>query len=124
MKLNFLRKDGGVRVGVVIITGSCCIPGMVPFEEQARRIVGQAISETGVAAQVKEVAASTAMFGGVPRQILGKLMTDFQAGRVSLPLVIVNGKAVSYGVPKLDDVKSALLQAAQVSITKEDHTNE
>ena len=124
MRLNFLRKDSGVGVGVVIITGSCCIPGMAPFEEQARRIVGQAISETGVVTQVKEVAASTAMLGGVPREILGKLMADFQAGRVSLPLVLVNGKAVSYGVPKLDDVKSALLQAAEASITKEDHTNE
>ena len=65
MKLGFWRNDR--QTGVVIISGSCCIPGMAPFDEQARRVVDQAIAETGVAAQVRMMPATTAYMGGAPK---------------------------------------------------------
>ncbi len=31
-------KAGKAEVGVVIVSGGCCIPGMVPMDERARRV--------------------------------------------------------------------------------------
>lgn len=102
------------HVGIVIVTGSCCIPGMAAFDEQARRVVEQAVSETGVEAKVKVIPASKAMFGSVPKDIITGLMSQYnQSGRVGLPAVLVNGKAISYGVPDIETVKSALLQTVE-----------
>ncbi|MDD5616484.1 MAG: hypothetical protein PHH85_09815 [Candidatus Methanoperedens sp.] len=109
MQLSFRKK--GSEAGVMIISGSCCIPGMAPFDEQARRVVEQAVSETDVKAQVKVIPASTAFFGSVPKELMAKIITEFnQSGRMPLPAVLVNGKIVSYGVPQVEDIKKALLE--------------
>jgi hypothetical protein len=98
---------------------------MAPFDERARQVVAQAIAETGVAAQVRVMPATTAYFGGAPREVMAQLVSGYnQAGKVGLPAVLVNGKAVSYGVPTLEDMKSALLQASVVEPTKEKQSHE
>lgn len=102
------------QTNVVIITGSCCIPGMAPFDEQAQRVVEQAISETGVAAQARVIPASNAMFGAVPMKVMKTLMAESNAGRMPLPAVLIDGAVVSYGVPTVDDFKSALVKAAAI----------
>lgn len=123
MLFNFRRNDS--QVGIVIISGSCCFPGMAAFDEQARRVVEQAVSETGVVAKVKVVPASSAMFGGVSKDILNKLMSDYNlTGKVGLPAILINGKAISYGVPEVEKVKSELIQVAELKKIKEEHTNE
>ena len=100
-----------VGVGVVIITGSCCIHGMRPFDEQARRVVEQAIAQAGVPVQLKELPASNALFGGVPKQLLAELLRmNNEGGRIGLPTVLVNGEVISYGVPSVETVTAALLQ--------------
>ncbi len=94
MRLSFRKKYS--EVGVIIISGSCCIPGMAPFDEQAKRVVEQAASEAEV-------------------------ITEFnQSGRMPLPAVLINGKIVSYGVPQVEDIKKALLQIMDAGKTKED----
>lgn len=119
MHLSFRKKGSGL--GVIIISGSCCIPGMAPFDEQARRIVEQAISETDVKAQVKIIPASTAFFGSVPKEVMTKIITEFnQSDRMPLPAVLINGRIVSYGVPQVEDIKTALLQTMDAGKTKED----
>ncbi|MCX9010491.1 MAG: hypothetical protein OIN66_05135 [Candidatus Methanoperedens sp.] len=119
MQLSFRKKD--TEVGVIIISGSCCIPGMAPFDEHARRAVEQAISETDVKAQVKIIPASTAFFGSVPKEVMTKIIAEFnQSGRMSLPAVLINGRIVSYGVPQVEDMKTALLQTMDSGKTKED----
>ncbi len=122
MGLGFLKKSD--TVGVVIITVSCCTPGASVFEEQARRVVEQAISETGVMAQVKMVPATTAFFGGATRGVMAKLMTDSNQGQLKIPPIMIDGKAAFYGVPQIEDVKKALLQAAEARKMKEEHTHE
>ncbi|MCX9012765.1 MAG: hypothetical protein OIN66_16810 [Candidatus Methanoperedens sp.] len=118
MKLGFRKKDTGA--GVIIISGSCCIPGMAPFDEQAKRVVEQAISETDIKAQVKVVPASTAFFGAVPKEVMAKIMTELnQSGRMPLPAVLINGRIVSYGVPQVEDIKTALLQTKDTKEIKE-----
>lgn len=119
MQLGFRKKDAGI--GIVIVTGSCCIPGMVPLDEEARRAVEQAVSETGVSAQVKAVPASNAMFGAVPVRVMTEIMSEMnQTGRMPLPAILINGEIASYGVPDVEQIKSALLQAAGESTTKEE----
>ncbi len=119
MQLPFNKKENGA--GVLIISGSCCIPGMAPFDEQAKRIVEQAISEADVKVQVKVIPASTAYFGAVPKEVITKIMTEFnQSGKMPLPAVLINGEVVSYGVPKVEDLKTALLQTLEVKKTRED----
>ncbi len=109
MKLSFRKK--GTEVGIIIISGSCCIPGMAPFDEQAKRVVEQAASEIEVKTQVKVIPASTAYFGAVPKEVMTKIITEFnQSGRMPLPAVLINGKVVSYGVPLVEGIKTALLQ--------------
>ena len=105
------RADVG-GIGVVIITGSCCIPGMLRFDQEARRVVEHAIARTGVSAQLKELPASNALFGGAPKQVLADLMRmNNEGGRIGLPAVLVNGEVISYGVPSIETVTAALLQA-------------
>ncbi len=109
MKLSLRKK--GTEVGVIIISGGCCIPGMAPFDEQAERVVEQAASEIDVKTQVKVIPASTAYFGAVPKEVMTKIIAEFnQSGRMPLPAVLINGKVVSYGVPQVEDIKTALLQ--------------
>lgn len=91
-----------------IVSASCCMPGMEPFDEQARRAVQQAIAETGVEARVEVMSATTAFFGGLPRPILAEAMRLAQAGRMPMPAVLVNGQPVSFGVPEVEVVKGQI----------------
>ncbi len=118
MRLSFRMNNS--EVGVIIISGSCCIPGMAPFDEQAKHAVEQAVSETDVKVQVKVIPVSTAYFGAVPKEVMTKIIAEFnQSGRMPLPAVLINGRIVSYGVPKVEDVKKALLQTLDAKEIKE-----
>ncbi len=118
MRLSFRKNNS--EVGVIIISGSCCIPGMAPFDEQAKRVVEQAASDTKVKAQVKVIPATTAYFGGVPKEVMNKIMAEFsQSGRMPLPAVLISGKVVSYGVPQVEAIKTALLQTMEPKEIKE-----
>jgi hypothetical protein len=111
------------RVGVAIISVSCCQPGIAPFEQQAQRIVEQAIAESGVDADIRVLPVST-YFNSIPREVVPKLLADYQQGKISAPPILIDGKAVFYGVPKLEEMKTALLQAAEARKLKEGKTSE
>jgi hypothetical protein len=119
--MAFIRYMSKIMQNVIIISGSCCIPGMAIFDEQAKHVVEQAISEMDAKAQVKVIPASTAYFGSVPKEVMTKLIAEFnQSGRMPLPAVLINGSIVSYGVPQIEDIKTALLQTMDSGKTKED----
>ena len=124
MSLSFFRNGSKEKVGIVIISAACCMPGMAPLDEQARRIVEQAISETGVEAQIKIMPATNAFFGGVPKQIMAELINLSQSGKLPVPAILINGKPVSYGMPELENVKSALGAVANANskISNEEKT--
>ncbi len=93
---------------------------MASFDEQAKRVVEQAISETDVTAHVNIIPANIAYFGAVPKEVMTKIITELnQSGRMPLPAVLVNGRIVSYGVPQVDDIKTALLQAMDTKEIRE-----
>jgi len=115
-----MSQEGKAAVGVVIVSGSCCIPGIAPLDELARRVVDQAILETGVNARVGMLPATAALAGGVPQEVFSQLVQKFnQSGQVGLPAILVGGKPVSFGLPKVEEVKAALLQAADAKTQKE-----
>ncbi len=118
MRLSFRKNNS--EAGVIIISGSCCIPGMATFDEQAKRVVEQAVSETDIKAEVKVIPVSAAYFGAVPKEVMTKIITEFnQSGRMPLPAVLIDGRIVSYGVPQVGDIKTALLQTLDTNKIKE-----
>jgi hypothetical protein len=56
--------------------------------------------------------ATTAFFGGAPKDVMAKLMTDFQSGKASAPAILIDGRPVSYGIPTLEQMKLAVVEAA------------
>jgi hypothetical protein len=105
------EMDSGMQA-IIIVTGSCCMPGMAPLDQQARELVAQAVRETGVTATVKEVSASAAAFGALPRRLVAEFMSVVgKEGRVPLPAVLVNGQPVVHGLPDLEILKAALMRA-------------
>ncbi len=113
MQFSFHKKDS--ELGVIIISGSCCIPGMAPFDEKTKHVVEQAISEMDVKAHLNIIPASTAFFGSVPKEVMAKIITEFnQSGRMPLPAVLINGRIASYGVPQVEDIKIALRDAKKI----------
>ena len=121
MGLNFSKKNN--KVGVAIITASCCFPGVAPFEDQAKRIVEQAVTESGVDAEVKVLPVSS-YYNSIPKDVVPKLIADYNQGKISAPPILIDGKAVFYCVPKIEEMKSALLQAAEARKAKEEPAHE
>ncbi len=105
-------------MNVVIISGACCIPGMAAFDEQARRVINQAVNETGVEAKVTMIPAATAILGH--GKIISELMDMSNKGRLGVPAILINGQVVSYGVPQLEDMKEALKKYAVTKVEKEE----
>ncbi len=109
--MNVEIEDKNPEIGVVIITGSCCFPGMTPLDERAHQVVEQAVAETGVVAKVKMLPATAAYMAGAPQSVITELFDMFgRTGRIGLPAVLINGKLVGYGVPRLEEIKSALVK--------------
>ncbi len=126
MPLNFLRKDSNQGMNILIVSAACCVPGLAPLDEQARRIIEQVLSETGVEAQVQVMPATNAFFGAVPKSIMAELMNRFQTGQMPVPAVLIDGKPVAFGVAELENFKPALLAAiaANPKITKQEKPND
>ncbi|MBU4361589.1 hypothetical protein KJ813_02860 [bacterium] len=95
------------KLNIIIISGTCCNPAMASLDKQARSAIEKTASETGISVEIKVIPATSAFFGGIPKDVRDKLLASGGAG---LPVILINGKAVSYGVPKIGDLKSALLQ--------------
>jgi disulfide oxidoreductase YuzD len=115
----FSKKEDKIKI--VIISGSCCNPSMATLDNQARLVVERAVSETGITAQIKAISATSAIFGGIPQEVKAKVMTEFnRSGQILLPVILIDGKAVSYGMPNYEDVKSALLKTKDVKTIKEE----
>lgn len=102
-------------VSIVILSASCCVPGMAALDEQARRLVEQAVQETGVAANVTIMPATTAFYGGIPRPVMAEVISIFQSGRMPVPAILINGKPVAYGIPALEKLTAALLGASEAN---------
>lgn len=94
------------KINVIIISAACCVPGMDAFDRQARLVIDRAISETGVNAKVTLVPAPAAMVAF--RKIISELMAMYGKGKIGVPAILINNEVVSYGVPRLEDMKTAL----------------
>lgn len=97
------------KTTIIMLSAACCIPSMTVFDDQAKKIIEQAIIETGADAQLMVVPATTAMFGGgIPRKVMGELMAMFNQGKIGGPPILINGEVISYSVPTLEKMKEAL----------------
>lgn len=114
MPLNFVRKKSYESVGVIVITGACCIPGMASLDAEAERIVKQAVEETGIEIKFKTVPVLLAMQGGLGKNVLQEGLARFQqSDKLPLPAVLINGQIIQVGVPNLGTIKSALVAATE-----------
>jgi hypothetical protein len=98
---------------------------MAPFDEQAQRIIEQAIAETGVDSQLTILPIKQAFYGGIPRSVMDQMGGKVdQTGQIPLPAVLLNGTLVALGVPTLDTITSALLKTIQQTTEKENVSHE
>ncbi len=114
MHYDFLAKENpgeSHEVTVLIISGTCCNPSLGGLDERARRIIEAAAAETGIALRVEKITMTSAYYSA-PADVKQKLMADFAEGGLNVPAVLIGGKAVSYGVPSIEVMKTALLDAA------------
>ncbi len=107
MKLKGDEK-GTREVKVVILSGACCNPSLSGMDEQAGKIVEQAAAAAGVKVSVRKQPMVSALYGGVPRDVVDQLKRDNKAGGLRMPVVIIDGKGVSYGVPDAGRISAAL----------------
>lgn len=110
------KEEGGKKTNVIIISAACCVPGMDAFDKQARLVIDQAVSETGIDAKVTLVPAPTAMVAF--RKVINELMAMYSKGKIGVPAILINNEVISYGVPQLEKIKTALKKSAESKINK------
>ncbi len=104
------------EVIVLLVSGTCCVPQLSVVDQQAQQIIRQASADTGIAAQVRTLTISSALRGGVPMEILKSSGVAIDATNIMrLPAVLIDSRLVSFGVPKLDVVKNALMGARNMT---------
>jgi hypothetical protein len=103
---------GGKIMDIIMISGACCIPSMANFDNEARKIIDEAISITGVQAKVNMITASVAFGNNAFREIIKKGMEMTGRDIRSTPVVIIDGEVISYGIPKIEDIKKALIKSS------------
>lgn len=96
------------KLAIIMLSAACCMPGMAGFDEQAKKIIKQAIIETGIDARFEIVPATKAFFSSVLRKVINELMVMANQGKMGTPVVLINGEVVSYGVPTLEVMKKVL----------------
>jgi hypothetical protein len=96
------------QADVVILSAACCNPSMGGLDEHARRVIEKAAAAAGVEVRISVQPMSAALYGAVPKEVVAQLQSDNQAGGLRMPVVIVNGKAASYGVPDVAGIAAAL----------------
>jgi hypothetical protein len=102
------------EVLILLISGTCCFPQMAVLDQQAQQIVHQAVEETGISAQVRTVTASSAVSGGIPLEILQSTGLARDVSNIMrMPAILIDNRLISFGVPKLDVIKNALINAPQ-----------
>ncbi len=100
------------RLTIILVSGSCCYPGMVALDNKAQQIILQALNELGLKAEIRILPISSALQGGIPAEILQQLQAHLQpANLMRLPAVLINGSLFGFGVPDLELLKAALQMA-------------
>lgn len=93
---------------VFILSASCCYPGLATFDDQTKRVVEQAINESGIPAEIKVLCGPSAVYSGVlPGPVMKNLINKFYRTRIG-PAVVINGEVVFMGVPPLAGMKETL----------------
>ncbi len=118
--VNVYTYKRKIMLNIVILSAACCIPGMAAFDNQARKIIDKAISETGIPAKITLVPATSAMFGDAYRKIIYNMMEMNNQGKTVVPAILINGQVVSYGVPEPEYMKNTLIKFTEIKYKKEE----
>jgi hypothetical protein len=98
------------EVIILLVSGTCCVPQLAVPDQQAQQIIHQALEETGITAQVRTLTISSALRGGIPIEIIKSIGIAIDPSNIMrLPAVFINNRFISFGVPKLDVIKNALI---------------
>jgi hypothetical protein len=97
------------EVIILLVSGTCCVPQLAIPDQQAQQIIHQALDETGISAQVRTLTIGSALSGGIPMEIIKSIGIAIDPSNIMrLPAVFINNKFISFGVPGLDVIKTAL----------------
>jgi len=85
------------------------MPWMAPLDVEARRAVARAVTDTGTKAVIEVVPASVAFLKSALWDVRKQLTeTYIKSHQVGLPVIIVNGRIISFGVPEVTQIRLAL----------------
>lgn len=113
-------SETGTRTVVVqVVIGGCCGPTTSPFDDRVEAVVRQAVTESGVQADLRRLSISEAYYGAVPPAVVERLAAESrQSGASPLPVVLMNGAIVTSGVlPDIEELRTALRRAATTATT-------
>jgi hypothetical protein len=94
---------------ILLVSATCCVPQLAIRDHQADQIIRQALEEMGLTAQVRKLSVSSALSGGIPMHIIKSTGLAIDPSNIMrLPAIFINNRFISFGVPSLDVIKSAL----------------
>jgi len=110
------------KINVAIISGSCCFQKLAVLDEQAKKVIENAVTETGIEAEIIIIPAANAIYSGtIPKNVINELMDKFsREGMAGSPAILINGEVVSYGVPQLEGIKAALEKFKKITSNKQE----
>lgn len=111
------EKPPNTDIVILLVSGSCCLPGLAVHDQQAQQVIEQVLADTGIAAVIKIVPVSSALQGGILSDLLNGM--DLQAQRANLtrlPALFINGKLIGFGIPEPRQVKSILLSLQEKTV--------
>lgn len=100
------------KMKIAVISLACCNPALAIYDQQYVSKIKEALTKTGVDAQVEVIPASDA-FLGLKLSYVNKLMPLFNKyGTAVAPALFINGELVLYGgVPSVGKIMEAIEKA-------------
>lgn len=107
---NNIAEKNKEHINMIIIKSGCCNKLSASIEENFKSSIDQAIHETGSYVKITEVKAHFGMLENIGKKISSEIFEFIKIGKPFLPIVMINGEVISYGVPTYELIKNSLIK--------------